>query len=636
MIQHTRKTFCKTAFAFVSAVLLCFVKPTQAQMYAIKDLGTLGGTTSIAYSINASGHVVGSSASRAFLHNGTAMLNLGTLGGESSYATGANASDQVVGVSYTSGGDAHAFLFSGGIMKDLSTLGGSRSGMFSLAYAINASGQVVGYSLTPSNDGHHAFLYDASGMTDLGTLNGSGSDTYSYAYAINSSGQVAGASRVSNGAMHAFLFSEGTMKDLGTLSGPGGIGDSWAYGINASGLVVGTSHTTNTVVAPTHAFLYDASNALNPMKDLDTLYGGTNSTAVAINAFGHVVGLSGSIHGNRPFLYDGKTMRDLNDLLPSGSGWTLMEVRGINDSGQIAGTGIISGQTRAFLLTPISLTSISVSPSTVPGCKTAIGKVTLKFPAVHDTVITLASTHPAATVPESVTVLAGKTTATFNVTTSVVTTVTKGYIKATLGAVTRSALLTVRPIGVASVSLTPNPVVSGNEVTGRVTLECPAAPDDIPVVLSSSNPAVANPTVSSLTIPFNTSTATFTVQTGAVTVSTSVRISATANGITKSATLTVKPVVLESLTLAPNPVTGGLRVTGILTLVSPAAPGGTRVTLTSSRPEVVSVPDAVTLPEGFTAVTFTADTSSVSAPTVVTIKAAAGGVTKTVALRVRP
>ncbi len=35
----------------------------------------------------------------------------------------------------------HAFLYSGGVMSDLGTLGGSYSG----AYAINDSGQVVGY-----------------------------------------------------------------------------------------------------------------------------------------------------------------------------------------------------------------------------------------------------------------------------------------------------------------------------------------------------------------------------------------------------------------------------------------------------------------------------------------------------------
>lgn len=42
-------------------------------------------------------------------------------------------------------------------------------------------------------------------------------------------------------------------------------------------------------------------------------------------------------------------MRDLNTLI-SGSGWVLERVWGINDVGQMVGTGTYNGQPRAFLL----------------------------------------------------------------------------------------------------------------------------------------------------------------------------------------------------------------------------------------------------------------------------------------------
>ena len=45
-------------------------------------------------------------------------------------------------------------------------------------------------------------------------------------------------------------------------------------------------------------------------------------------------------------------MRDLNGLIPSGSGWVLTEARDINDSGRIVGTGWRNGEQRGFLLTP--------------------------------------------------------------------------------------------------------------------------------------------------------------------------------------------------------------------------------------------------------------------------------------------
>jgi probable HAF family extracellular repeat protein len=53
-------------------------------------------------------------------------------------------------------------------------------------------------------------------MTDLGTLGG-----FSGAEAINAAGQVVGWSDDVLGRQHAFLWEDGTMTDLGTLGGDG-------------------------------------------------------------------------------------------------------------------------------------------------------------------------------------------------------------------------------------------------------------------------------------------------------------------------------------------------------------------------------------------------------------------------------
>jgi probable HAF family extracellular repeat protein len=95
--------------------------------------------------------------------------------------------------------------------------------------------------------------------------------------------------------------------------------------------------------------------------DLGTLGGSTPingsvpTVAWDINEVGQVVGYSTTSSGEEhAFLYSGGQMVDLNSLIPSDSGWTLVDARAINDGGQIVGWGDYGGYgiLRAFLLTP--------------------------------------------------------------------------------------------------------------------------------------------------------------------------------------------------------------------------------------------------------------------------------------------
>jgi probable HAF family extracellular repeat protein len=238
--------------------------------------------------------------------------------------------------------EQHAFLYDHGEMLDLGTLGG----VLSIAYGINARGDVVGTSLPAgASSGHeHAFLFSDGVMIDLGTLGASSST----AFDVNNRGDVVGVSAlVDFDFTHAFLYSDGVMHDLGTL--PGGDG-SEALAVNERGEITGSAGTPT----GTHAFLYRQG----VMQDLGTLPGFTQSVGWGINARGDVVGTLPVGIGpdgqllDHAFIYSGGVMRDLNELIPTGTGWRLNEALDVNAHGEIVGTGVIDGHTHAFLLGP--------------------------------------------------------------------------------------------------------------------------------------------------------------------------------------------------------------------------------------------------------------------------------------------
>src|SRR6202040_180270 len=113
-----------------------------------------------------------------------------------------------------------------------------------------------------------------------------------------------------------------------------------------------------------------------------------------------------------------------------------------------------------------------------------------------------------------------------------------------------------------------------------------------------------------------------------VTASTTIGISAIYGGTTRSASLTVTPPPLptvSSLTLNPSSVVGGLGYsTGTVTLTGPAPAGGAQVFLSSSN-GAASVPSSVIVPAGATSANFRVNTSGVLVSTSANISATYNG-----------
>lgn len=257
-----------------------------------------------------------------------------TLGGTHSFAFGISADGSTaVGQAYTSGGQAHAFRWTGAAgIQDLGTLGGNES----TAQGVSASGVVVGSAFNAQGK-RLAFRWDPStGMVSLGTLGGDNS----YAYGVTPDGSaVAGWASMPSNTTHAFVWrsSTGSLQDLGTLGGS----NSFAYAISADGrVVVGESQS----IEGWRAFRWDETTG---MYSLGTL--GGNSKALAVSADGNVIAggsgvPSGQIHAFR--WTAGEGMQDLGTL-GGDTSWAMA----VSGNGTVV-VGEDSSLQRAFIWTP--------------------------------------------------------------------------------------------------------------------------------------------------------------------------------------------------------------------------------------------------------------------------------------------
>lgn len=216
-------------------------------------LNPLSGGTAVASAINSNSVIVGTSTAlvsgqyipRAtrWASNSVTAFNLGSLEGSlsaHSFAYGINSAGRVVGKSHSSDGPFRAYLTSANAsispLNELGTIS-LLTNHISEAWDVNNSNEVVGGSQV-SNGDFHAFYRDSNGtMLDLGTFGG----TFSLAYAINTSGYVVGEARNAQGSTRAFVYlkNSGSIQDLTALVP----NTSWtlvsAQDINDDGKIVG-------------------------------------------------------------------------------------------------------------------------------------------------------------------------------------------------------------------------------------------------------------------------------------------------------------------------------------------------------------------------------------------------------------
>jgi hypothetical protein len=156
--------------------------------------------------------------------------------------------------------------------------------------------------------------------------------------------------------------------------------------------------------------------------------------------------------------------------------------------------------------------------------------------------VVLHSDNAAATVPASVTLAAGATSATFAVSIAQPATTQTVHLSATyFGIASNTVSFNVLPAAAIQLALSPTAVIGPSSSTATVSL-CAAAPAGAVVTLASSSTVASPP--ASVTVPAGSTTASAAVATSVVTAQKFATITASYQGASASANLLVKPRAL--------------------------------------------------------------------------------------------
>jgi len=287
------------------------------------------------------------------------------------------------------------------------------------------------------------------------------------------------------------------------------------------------------------------------------------------------------------------------------------------------------------------LAELGFDPRKLPGGKAGHGFVALSGRAGSGgAIVALSSDSSLVTLPASVSIVPNGHDRRFEFQTSAVTAETLVTVTATLGSSSKSAQITLLPavqdppLALAAFSVSGDGSMTGGGMRlGYVALNHKTGAGGASVALLSGNPDVVQ-VPADAAVSAGDFAKKFYVLSKGVDSDTSVTLTASFNGASKTATLTVHPAQLGRVGLDHDGVLGGNSVNLHLQLEGVAGPSGASVALSSSDPSV-QLPASANFDKGQWKQGVVVTTSSVTQNKQVTITATYNGTSKTVILNVR-
>ncbi|MCU1221861.1 MAG: hypothetical protein JWN42_3058 [Candidatus Angelobacter sp.] len=250
-------------------------------------------------------------------------------------------------------------------------------------------------------------------------------------------------------------------------------------------------------------------------------------------------------------------------------------------------------------------------------------------------IINLTSSNPAASpVPASVNMPGNTAWMQFQIQAGQVTSPTPVTLTASLNSGQASVQFNVLPPSLKSITLNVGTISGGAHVGAIAMLNGQAPAGGAVVDFSSDSPSAMPPALA--TVLAGNSSISISIPTNMVAANTLANISASWNGASSQAPLTITPQGQPaSIALSPASVSGSAGSFATVTMAAPSA-NDQIFQVTSSNPAVAGVSNSVMISAGSTTGGIIINTAPVSVQTLVTISVSGGGVTRSASLTLNP